>query len=123
MTALGHEMTRSTVSAIEGHGRSVTVDELFGLAISIGVTIGQLLDPTGPDHSRTDGVDVGLRAADGSGRRLAPWLAHLLVASRATVTLPTADGAEFQVHPAGDLPSAAERELRNLSASATPTDS
>ena len=36
-------------------GRTVTVDELFGLALALGVTIGQLLDPEG-------GVGAGGRA-------------------------------------------------------------
>src|SRR5215218_1648915 len=53
MAHLCHGWGRSTVSAVEGKSRNVTVDELFGLALSVGVTIGALLDPTGPDHSRT----------------------------------------------------------------------
>lgn len=114
MTGLGHDMSRSTISAIESSGRSVTIDEMFGFAISLGVTIGQLLDPTGPDHSRADRVDVGLRAGDGSPQLLSPWIAHLIAASRVRVTLPSEDRVELEVLPAADLPAAAEREFRSL---------
>lgn len=69
-------MGRSAVSAIEVKSRSVTVDELFGLAISIGVTIGQLLDPTGPDHSRRLAVDVGLKPMTVKHDPM-PWLPSL----------------------------------------------
>ncbi len=41
----------------------MTVDELFGLAAVIGVSIGDLLDPTGPDHRRPLSLDVGLEGA------------------------------------------------------------
>lgn len=60
MTDLGHDWGRSTVSAVERSNRNVTTDELFGLALCFGATIGGLLDPTGPDHSRNLSFDVGL---------------------------------------------------------------
>ena len=114
MTAIGHSMTRSTISAIEGGSRGVTVDELFGLAITIGVTIGQLLDATGPTHSRSAFLDVGLRTSDGSLRPVAPWLAHLLAMSRAFVRLPPGDGAVIEIHPATSPPEEARRALNEV---------
>lgn len=114
MTELGHDMIRSTVSAIESLGRSVTVDELFGLAVSLGATVGQLLDPTGPDHSRTLGLDLGLRAPDGASRPVGPWTGHLLAASRVLVRLPPDEGDEIEIHPAGGVPPPAQRELDDL---------
>jgi hypothetical protein len=66
MVYSGHRRRRSTVSALEGNGRKVTVDELFGLALSLGGTIGQLLDPTGPDHSRKLALDVGRNVPGGA---------------------------------------------------------
>ena len=51
MTQLGHCWGRSTVSAVEGGGRNVSVDELFGLAASFGVSIGagSRSDRSGPE--------------------------------------------------------------------------
>ena len=114
MTDLGHDMTRSTVSAIESLGRSVTVDELLGFAVSLGVTVGQLLDPTGPDHSRALGLDLGLKGADGAPHPLGPWVGHLLVTSRAVVRLPLEDREEIEIHAAGGIPSTAQRTLDGL---------
>ena len=98
MTILGHTMGRSAVSAIEVKGRNVTVDELFGLAMSMGVTIGQLLDPTGPDRSRRLALDVGLKTDDGEPRPIAPWLCRLWAASRAVARLAAHNdrGMEFE---------------------------
>ena len=94
MAHLGHGWGRSTVSAVESRSRNVTVDELFGLAVSVGITIGQLLDPTGPDHSRRLSLDVGLRAADeGNSHPVTPRLAHLWSASRALISPGTKTGA------------------------------
>lgn len=117
MSGLGHQMSRSTISAIESLCRSVTVDELLGFVICIGVTIGQLLDATGPEHSRPHGLDVGLRASDGSPRLLAPWAAYLLASSRASVQLAIERGAEIEMRRVGDLPAAAQRELNNMQSS------
>lgn len=114
MTRLGHIMGRSTVSAIEARGRNVNVDELLGLALALGVTVGQLLDPTGPDHGRQLGLDVGLTSAEGATRPIGPWLSHLWVASRCSARLPADEGTEVQFHPVDDLPAAAQRELARL---------
>ena len=116
ITAIGHEMSRSTISAVESLGRNVTVNELFGFAICLGVTIGQLLDPTGPDHSRALGLDLGLTSGGGVPLPITPWTAHLMAASRAVVLLPTEEAADIEVAPAGDLPTAAQRELNHLQA-------
>lgn len=94
MTALGHGWGRSTVSAVEGRSRNVTVDELFGLALCFGVTIGQVLDPEGPDRSRRLSLDVGLRSPEGGRPRpVDPSMARLWAWSRAVMRLsPQADG-------------------------------
>ena len=117
MAHLCHGWGRSTVSAVESRSRNVTVDELFGLAVSVGVTIGQLLDPTGPDHSRRLSLDVGLRAADeGNSHPVSPRLAHLWAASRAVIRLWHDDGRQVRVEVADELPPATQRELELLRA-------
>ena len=101
MTSLNHGWGRSTVSAVEGTTRNVTVDELFGLALCLGVTIGELLDPEGPDRSRRLSLDVGLRVADdGRPQPLDPILARLWASSRAVMRLSEEAGGDFEV----DLP-------------------
>ena len=101
MASLGHGWGRSTVSAVEGRTRNVTVDELFGLALCLGVTIGELLDPEGPDRSRRLSLDVGLRVADdGRPQPLDPVLARLWASSRAVMRLSEEAGGDFEV----DLP-------------------
>lgn len=104
MTHLGHGWGRSTVSAVEGRSRNVTVDELFGLALSLGVTIGQLLDPGGPDQSRPLRLDVGLRIdEDGQPRPLAARLARLWASSRAVIRLEYDDIAKVAVEIDAEL--------------------
>lgn len=101
MTSLNHGWGRSTVSAVEGTTRNVTVDELFGLALCLGVTLGELLDPEGPDRSRRFSLDVGLRVAgDGRPQPLDPVLARLWASSRAVMRLSEEAGGDFEV----DLP-------------------
>ena len=98
MTALSHGWGRSTVSAVEGRSRNVTVDEMFGLALCLGVSIGQLLDPEGPDRSRRLSLDVGLRTPDGGGPRpVEPTLARLWASSRAVMRLSEEAGGEPEV--------------------------
>ena len=109
MTQLAHGWGRSTVSAVEGRSRNVTVDELFGLALSLGVTIGQLLDPGGPDRSRQLSLDVGLRAeGDGPPQPLAPRLARMWASSRALIRLEYDDGPKVEVELDPDLADDAE---------------
>lgn len=114
MTLLGHRMGRSTVSAIEGKHRGVNVDELFGLAISVGVTVGQLLDPTGPDHSRALSFDVGLKTDEGDPRPVAPRLSRLWAASRVVTQVPPSDGRGVEFEAADELEVADQRELERL---------
>lgn len=112
MTHLCHGWGRSTVSAVEGRGRNISVDELFGLAASFGVSIGQLFDPTGPDHSRRLGFDVGITER-GVARSVEPDLAQLWGASRAVLRL-WHDGEEFALDVADELPVEAQRKLHGL---------
>lgn len=112
MTHLCHGWGRSTVSAVEGRGRNISVDELFGLAASFGVSIGQLFDPTGPDHSRRLSFNVGVTDR-GTPRSVEPDLAQLWGASRAVVRL-WHDGEEFALDVAEELPVEAQRKLDGL---------
>jgi len=101
MAQLGHGWGRSTVSAVEGKSRNVTVDELFGLALCLGVPIGQLLDPAGPDRSRRMSLDVGLRDPDtGRPEPVDPALARQWASSEAVIRLGD-DGALEADFPAG----------------------
>ena len=104
------------MSAVEGKGRNVTTDELFGLAIVFAVTLGQLLDPTGPDHTRDLSLDVGLVTGSGSPRLIQPASGQLWGASRAVIRLRRDGGFELDV--ADDLPLAALRMLETLKAKA-----
>jgi len=112
MTHLCHSWGRSTVSAVEGRGRNISVDELFGLAASFGVTIGQLLDPTGPDHSRKLSFNVGVTER-GAPRPVESSVAQLWASSRAVVRL-WHDGKEFALDVADELPMVAQRRLDGL---------
>lgn len=114
MKHLGHGWGRSTVSAVEGRGRNISVDELFGLAASFGVTIGQLFDPTGPDHSRKLSFNVGVTDR-GVPRSVGSDDAQLWGSSRAVVRL-CHDGKEFALDVADELPAAARRKLDVLRA-------
>jgi transcriptional regulator with XRE-family HTH domain len=72
MRAVGHEWSRATVSTVERGQRNVTVDELATLALVLGVTFGDLLDPTGADRRGREGLDYApgvepLPALTGSG--------------------------------------------------------
>jgi transcriptional regulator with XRE-family HTH domain len=102
MTHLNHGWGRSTVSAVEGRTRNVTVDEMFGLALCLGVAIGPLLDPEGPDRTRRLSLDIGLRAPeDDRPRPVAPPLARLWASSRAVMRLSDDAGDELEVDLAG----------------------
>lgn len=112
MEQLGHGWGRSTVSAVEGKRRNVTTDELFGLTIVFAVTFGQLLDPTGPDHTRDLSLDVGLVTGPGSPGLIQPICGQLWGASRAVIRLQCDGGYELVV--ADDLPLTALRKLEAL---------
>jgi hypothetical protein len=98
MTDLGHDWGRSTVSAVELGNRNVLTDELLGLTICFGVTIGALLDPTGPDHSRTLSFDLGLEFP----RRIAADVARLWAASRVVIRLRHEDGGDYALDVVDD---------------------
>lgn len=98
MARLGHGWTRSTVSAAESRARNLTVDELFGLALSLGVSLNQVLDPAGPDRSRRPSLDVGVRASGADASQpLDPALARLWSSSRAVLRLGADGAAELEV--------------------------
>jgi len=59
LTRLGHGWVAGTVSEVERNGRSVTVDELAGLAAALRTSVAALLDPCGPQRSEGPAVDVG----------------------------------------------------------------
>lgn len=64
LTELGHAWKRTTVSEVERGRRSVSIDELFGLAIVLQVTIVRLLDPRGLYGMGETPVDLGLPNAE-----------------------------------------------------------
>jgi transcriptional regulator with XRE-family HTH domain len=104
MVMLGHGWGRSFVSAIEGRRRGVTIDELFGLAITLGVSVGRLLDPSGPDRSRDEGLDVGL-GHGGHSRPLPTELGRLLAASRAVIRIVNAATGTIDIDMVSDAAS------------------
>ena len=61
MESLGHRWLRQTVGQIEAGRRSVSVDELLGLAVSLQTAVSGLLSPMGPAwQPEVDHVDLGL---------------------------------------------------------------
>jgi transcriptional regulator with XRE-family HTH domain len=104
MTHLGHGWGRSTVSAVESRARNVTVDELCGLTLCLGVTVGQLLDPAGPDRSRRMSLDVGVRDPEtGHPEPVDPTVARLWASSRTVIRLSQETGGALELDPADDL--------------------
>lgn len=73
MRCLGHATwSRSTVSQIEGGGRSVTVDELVSLGIALSATLRELTSPAGRQITMLT-IDGFLQGAAGewlNGRRV-----------------------------------------------------
>ncbi len=113
MTGLGHGWGRSIVSAIEGNGRNVTIDELFGLAITFGVTVGRLLDPSGPDGSRNLSLDLGLGPL-GDSYPLSTHLGRLFAASRAVIRAFDTDSGTIELEMTSDAPTASPLEPDEL---------
>lgn len=76
MTAIGHDWSASTVSRAETGDRGIEVSELLALALLLGVTPGELIDPTGPAGDLDRGLELGIehlrkpRAASGWTRGL-----------------------------------------------------
>ena len=60
MTALGHGWARHTVGEVERHGRTVTTDELLGLAATLAVSVVGLLDPAMTHGLDPPDIDLGL---------------------------------------------------------------
>jgi len=111
MRLLGREWSRATVSEVEREGRHLNIDELGALALVLGVPIGDLLDPLGPDRKWT-GIDTG------GPSTLSAGAAHLWVRDKARLTFDgTRIGAEIYEH---ELPPSARGALRALAANAEP---
>ena len=102
------------MSVIEGNKRCVTIDELFGLAINFGVTVGHLLDPSGPDGGRDLRLDVGLGPAAQS-TPLPTRLAGLFAASRAVIRLVEEDSGMIEIDLV-DAEAVSPQELEQLGA-------
>lgn len=100
MASLGHPWTRQTVSDVERGRRNLTVDELLGLAMVFGVSIGALLDPMAPDGRGRAALDHATDAEPLPAPTGSTW-AH----SRSVVVLRWDDGpAGFAVEPAPPPP-------------------
>jgi transcriptional regulator with XRE-family HTH domain len=59
MLAVGIGWRQVTVSEVEREHRNITVAELLGLALTLGTTVEQLLDPRGPERIRGPGLSIG----------------------------------------------------------------
>lgn len=96
MRSLHHDWHRATVSEVERGGRNVSVDELGSLALLLGRTISDLLDPLGPDRKWT-GIDTGGAVV------LDPGISSLWVRDRALLALEgerlSREVNEHQLHP------------------------
>ncbi len=114
MALLGHEWTAGTVGFVERGDRAVSVDELVGLSLCLHLTIGQLLDPTGPDHSRRASLEVGLPEEDGVGTHIPAWDAHAWLRDR--VSIGFFHGGMMRLHSelAPELHPRAERLVEQL---------
>lgn len=90
MTLLGHPWTQAVASMTETATRNVTVDELLALAVALGVTPAELLDPggiTGTDERDADLWDLTV---------LAPRLARSWTAGKTVLRLRELSGAELE---------------------------
>jgi transcriptional regulator with XRE-family HTH domain len=64
MRGLRHQTwTRQTVSDVERVRRNLTVDELVGLSIVLGLSLNELLDPVPVDGGPQPALDIGLPVA------------------------------------------------------------
>jgi transcriptional regulator with XRE-family HTH domain len=64
---------QTTVSRVEKGERNVSVDELVGVALALGTTIPDLLDPTGPDGTSSTELDYGAKGTL-AARKASMWL-------------------------------------------------
>jgi transcriptional regulator with XRE-family HTH domain len=108
MQKFGEDWSRATVGQIERYDRTVNVDELGHLALALGVTIGQLLDPTGPGHHREEKLDVGLPDV------LPPWWAHTWLRDRLVVATFHGDMSELRMRPAPELEPRAQKVFNQV---------
>ena len=97
MVALEHPWNGGIVSFLERRDRGVNTDELVGLALCLGVSIGQLLDPGGPTHDQR-----GPLAAFGANTPK-PWTmsaedGELFMASRIYFEVFDAESLETRPH-------------------------
>jgi hypothetical protein len=96
MVALGHAWTELTVAEVESAGRAVSTDELVGVALVLGVSFGDLFDPTlGGNDNAT--LDLG-----GSEPLWGPY-ARLWARGRIKAWLIWSDG-DFLFSPGDDTP-------------------
>jgi transcriptional regulator with XRE-family HTH domain len=79
MAALGHGWTAGIVGFVERGDRNMTVDELLGLALVLGASIGDLLDPAGVDGYEMTALDVGTARAIPAQEAYA-WVHQMVVA-------------------------------------------
>jgi transcriptional regulator with XRE-family HTH domain len=59
MSQLGHEWTAGIVGFVERGDRTLSVDELIGLAVALETGVADLLDPRGVDGHQSKPVDYG----------------------------------------------------------------
>lgn len=91
MTALGHPWTQATTSELERGDRGVNVDELAALALVLGATFEELLDPGGAK------LDYGHPKGPMGGRAARSWLRS---ESRIEIVSVDADGVvHFRLSP------------------------
>lgn len=117
MAALGHEWTGGIVGFVERRSRAVAVDELCGLAVCLGVTLGQLLDPTGPAFSHRRSLDLGIPGDTSKGfdkTLLAPWEAQLWTNSRTVYRFWSGGVEEPMVELGPELHPSATKALERL---------
>lgn len=103
MQELGEDWTRGTVGQVERGDRTVSVDELGHLALALGVTIGQLLDPTGPAHHHQEGLDIGYSES------IPGWWAHTWLRDRIVITMFHGDMVEPRITAAPELAPRAQK--------------
>lgn len=60
MRQLGQDWSASTVSRAESGDRGIEVGELLALALVLGFTPGEFIDPTGPAGDLDRGLDLGV---------------------------------------------------------------
>ena len=123
MTALGYGRAgawkRTTAAEAEAAKRTVTVDELIGLALILGVPIGELLDPGDADLGLGDVQHDG----EPEGAPLRPRFARPLVWSNIALELTEHATGEFTLRTLPVEGRQDEIEAIGITAVQEPTDS